>query len=98
MAAFGGFDHNEQTFRIVTLLERRYAAFDGLNLTWEALEGVVKHNGPLTGPHASAKAQARPVPQTISRYCEKWDLRDRRVRRARGAGRSDQRRHRLQQP
>ncbi len=71
---FGGFDHNEQTFRIVTLLERRYAAFDGLNLTWETLEGVVKHNGPLTGPHASAKAQARPVPQTISRYCEKWDL------------------------
>ena len=74
MADHGGFDHNEQTFRIVTLLERRYAAFDGLNLTWEALEGVVKHNGPLTGPHASAKAQARPVPQTISHYCEKWDL------------------------
>ncbi len=74
MAAFGGFDHNEQTFRIVTLLERRYAAFDGLNLTWETLEGVVKHNGPLIGPHASAKAQARPVPQTISRYCETWDL------------------------
>jgi dGTPase len=74
MASFGGFDHNEQTFRIVTLLERRYAAFDGLNLTWESLEGVVKHNGPLTGPHASAKAQARPVPQTISRYCETWDL------------------------
>jgi len=74
MADYGGFDHNEQTFRIVTLLERRYAAFDGLNLTWETLEGVVKHNGPLTGPHASAKAQARPVPQTISRYCENWDL------------------------
>jgi dGTPase len=74
MAEFGGFDHNEQTFRIVTLLERRYAAFDGLNLTWETLEGVVKHNGPLTGPHASAKALARPVPQTISRYCEAWDL------------------------
>ena len=74
MAAFGGFDHNEQTFRIVTLLERRYAAFDGLNLTWETLEGVVKHNGPLTGPHASAKAQARPVPSTLSRYCSAWDL------------------------
>ena len=74
MAEFGGFDHNEQTFRIVTLLERRYAAFDGLNLTWETLEGVVKHNGPLIGPHASAKAQARPVPQTISRFCETWDL------------------------
>src|SRR5512134_2243069 len=54
MARFGGFDHNEQTFRIITLLERRYAAFDGLNLTWECLEGIVKHNGPLTGPQASA--------------------------------------------
>ena len=74
MAEYGGFDHNEQTFRIVTLLERRYAAFDGLNLTWETLEGVVKHNGPLTGPHASAKAQAKPVPSTISRYCNLWDL------------------------
>ena len=74
MADYGGFDHNEQTFRIVTLLERRYAAFDGLNLSWETLEGVVKHNGPLTGPHASAKTLARPVPQTISRYCEAWDL------------------------
>ncbi len=74
MAEFGGFDHNEQTFRIVTLLERRYAAFDGLNLTWETLEGVVKHNGPLTGPHASAKAQARRVPATIARYCSACDL------------------------
>src|SRR5262245_47711898 len=50
MATFGGFDHNEQTFRVVTLLERRYAEFDGLNLTWECLEGIVKHNGPLCGP------------------------------------------------
>ena len=50
LAAFGGFDHNLQTFRVVTRLERRYAAFDGLNLTLEALEGVVKHNGPLAGP------------------------------------------------
>ncbi|MEZ5832981.1 MAG: deoxyguanosinetriphosphate triphosphohydrolase [Dongiaceae bacterium] len=74
MTKFGGFDHNEQTFRIVTLLERHYAAFDGLNLTWETLEGVVKHNGPLTGPQASAKAQAKPVPPTISRYCSAWDL------------------------
>ncbi|MBL28810.1 MAG: deoxyguanosinetriphosphate triphosphohydrolase [Rhodospirillaceae bacterium] len=47
MAAFGGFDHNAQTLRIVTRLERKYADFDGLNLTWETLEGVVKHNGPL---------------------------------------------------
>ena len=46
--AFGGFDHNAQTLRVVTALERRYAGFDGLNLTWETLEGLVKHNGPLT--------------------------------------------------
>ena len=64
MKPFGGFDHNEQTFRVLTLLERRYAAFDGLNLTWEALEGTVKHNGPL----------APPVPATIARYCETSDL------------------------
>lgn len=43
----GGFSHNEQTFRIVTDLERRYAEFDGLNLTWETLEGLAKHNGPI---------------------------------------------------
>src|SRR2546426_1211621 len=47
MAPFGGFSHNDQTLRILTQLERRYAAFDGLNLTWETLEGVVKHNGPV---------------------------------------------------
>jgi dGTPase len=48
LSAHGGFDHNAQTLRVVTSLERRYAAFDGLNLTWETLEGLVKHNGPLT--------------------------------------------------
>jgi dGTPase len=68
MAPFGGFDHNEQTFRILTSLERRYAEFDGLNLTWECLEGIAKHNGPLTGPGASAKARARGVPATIAEY------------------------------
>jgi dGTPase len=47
---FGGFDHNAQSLRIVTLLEARYAGFDGLNLTWEALEGLVKHNGPIATP------------------------------------------------
>jgi dGTPase len=47
MHAFGGFDHNVQTFRVVTRLERRYPRFDGLNLTWETLEGVIKHNGPV---------------------------------------------------
>ncbi len=50
MSAYGGFDHNAQALRIVTHLERRYADFDGLNLTWETLEGLVKHNGPLLSP------------------------------------------------
>jgi dGTPase len=50
MAPFGGFDHNAQSLRVVTLLESRYAGFDGLNLTWETLEGLVKHNGPLARP------------------------------------------------
>jgi len=49
MAEFGGFDHNVQTFRVVTELESRYPNFPGLNLTWETLEGVVKHNGPVSG-------------------------------------------------
>jgi len=48
MQAFGGFDHNVQTFRVVTKLERRYPRFEGLNLTWETLEGIIKHNGPVT--------------------------------------------------
>jgi dGTPase len=47
MKPFGGFDHNAQTLRILTKLEERYAEFNGLNLTWETLEGVVKHYGPL---------------------------------------------------
>ena len=50
MKPWGGFDHNAQAMRIVTLLESRYAAFDGLNLTWETLEGLAKHNGPLAKP------------------------------------------------
>ncbi len=69
MAAWGGFDHNAQTLRIVTRLERKYAGFDGLNLTWETLEGVVKHNGPLVGP-----AAARPVPEPIADYVAQHDL------------------------
>ena len=51
MQPYGGFDHNAQALRIVTSLERRYAGFDGLNLTWETLEGLVKHNGPLVDAH-----------------------------------------------
>ncbi|PRY26611.1 dGTPase [Aliiruegeria haliotis] len=50
MAPYGGFDHNAQAIRIVTSLERHYAGFDGLNLTWETLEGIAKHNGPVEGP------------------------------------------------
>ena len=50
MKPYGGFEHNEQTLRVLTRLERRYAGFDGLNLSWETLEGVVKHNGPLNQP------------------------------------------------
>ena len=72
---FGGFDHNAQALRIVTDLERRYAGFDGLNLTWETLEGLVKHNGPLTdragravGRHAEhGVAAADPRLQSKSR-------------------------------
>jgi dGTPase len=52
LAGFGGFDHNGQSLRVVTLLEHRYAAFDGLNLSWEALEGLAKHNGPILTPPA----------------------------------------------
>ncbi|WP_374373416.1 deoxyguanosinetriphosphate triphosphohydrolase [Dongia sp.] len=74
MAELGGFDHNEQTFRVLTTLEHRYAAFDGLNLTWEMLEGIVKHNGPLTGAHAGAQALAHGVPATIAAYDAEWPL------------------------
>jgi dGTPase len=69
MAGEGGFDHNAQSLRVVTALERKYAGFDGLNLSWETLEGLVKHNGPLIGDGA-----ARPVPRGIADYCLKQDL------------------------
>ena len=78
MAQHGGFDHNEQTLRILTRLEHRYAAFDGLNLTWETLEGAVKHNGPLTGPLAApggeAGGEAGRVPKSILALSERFDL------------------------
>ena len=57
MQAFGGFDHNAQSLRIVTALERKYAGFDGLNLTWETLEGLAKHNGPEAEASTSAVAK-----------------------------------------
>jgi len=59
MTSYGGFDHNAQSIRLVTRLEHRYAAFDGLNLSWETLEGLAKHNGPLTeGPIDPAEPPA----------------------------------------
>jgi dGTPase len=69
---YGGFDHNAQSLRIVTKLERRYADFDGLNLTWESLEGLVKHNGPLLTK--TGEGTRGPVPQPIRDYCELHDL------------------------
>ena len=76
MAPFGGFDHNAQALRLVTRLERRYAAFDGLNLTWETLEGLVKHNGPLLqddGGPAPRYAKTG-VPLAILDYAAQQDL------------------------
>lgn len=70
MAAFGGFDHNAQSIKILTQLEHRYADFDGLNLTWETLEGIAKHNGPLTGPLANGK----PLTRVIHDYNALYDL------------------------
>ncbi|SDN83464.1 deoxyguanosinetriphosphate triphosphohydrolase [Phyllobacterium sp. OV277] len=72
MMDFGGFDHNAQSLRIVTNLEKRYAEFDGLNLTWETLEGLVKHNGPLTD--ADGRGLKHPVPAAIVEYNSQYDL------------------------
>ena len=73
MQPYGGFDHNAQALRIVTRLERHYADFDGLNLTWESLEGIAKHNGPVTGPNADAK-HAGPLPYALAEVNAQWDL------------------------
>ncbi len=70
MKDWGGFDHNAQALRIVTHLERKYATFDGLNLSWEALEGMVKHNGPLLGPNSRHK----PLPAALAAYAASHDL------------------------
>jgi dGTPase len=76
MAGFGGFDHNAQTLRIVTRLERRYAGFDGLNLTWETLEGLVKHNGPLllADGAPTERYAATGIPAAIVEYQARQDL------------------------
>ena len=68
MESLGGFDHNVQTFRVITTLEKRYPHFDGLNLTWETLEGVVKHNGPVTSK------LAKPSWRAIVDYNAAYDL------------------------
>ena len=73
MQPYGGFDHNAQALRIVTRLERHYAGFDGLNLTWESLEGIAKHNGPVTGPNADEK-HAGPLPYALAEVNGQWDL------------------------
>jgi dGTPase len=76
LAACGGFDHNAQTLRVVTALERRYAGFDGLNLSWETLEGLVKHNGPLTdrGGKPTARYRDHGLPHGIAQYQRMQDL------------------------
>ncbi len=74
MAPFGGFDHNAQALRIVTRLERHYAEFDGLNLTWEALEGIAKHNGPIVGLAPDGGTAAGPLPYALAEANAEWDL------------------------
>jgi dGTPase len=76
LSEFGGFDHNAQTLSVLTRLERRYATFDGLNLTWETLEGLAKHNGPLLTANGrpTVRYAARGVPSAITEYCRLQDL------------------------
>ena len=76
MEPFGGFDHNAQALRIVTRLEKRYADHDGLNLAWETLEGLVKHNGPLLQPDGSPipRYAARGLPIAIVEFDARWPL------------------------
>jgi dGTPase len=69
MEAYGGFDHNAQTLYVLTALEARYAEFDGLNLTWETLEGIAKHNGPLIRPGAPSR-----LPAIVEAYNARQDL------------------------
>ena len=73
MAPYGGFDHNAQAIRIVTNLERHYAEWDGLNLTWETLEGIAKHNGPVA-PVPGDGPDGDPVPYALADYNARHDL------------------------
>ena len=72
MADFGGFDHNAQSLRVVTGLERKYLAFDGLNLTWETLEGLAKHNGPVTNGSSPVAKAVRRLDAWQSLALDKW--------------------------
>jgi dGTPase len=74
MKDVGGFFHNDQTVRICTNVEQRYAEFDGLNLSWETLEGIAKHNGPLKGPQADMKKHGEGVTETIAALDKVWPL------------------------
>src|SRR2546426_5839709 len=76
LAAGGGFDHNAQSLRVVTALERRYVGFNGLNLSWETLEGLAKHNGPLMLRDGSptTRYRGRGIPQAILLYGQHQDL------------------------
>ncbi len=68
MKPFGGFDHNVQTFRVVAKLEHRYPDYEGLNLTWETLEGIIKHNGPVT------EKLSRPSWNMVRQFDASYDL------------------------
>jgi len=68
MGALGRFDHNEQTLRTLTMLENRYAAFDGLNLCWETLEGLIKHNGPVADPLPTIAALDRAFDLELGKF------------------------------
>jgi dGTPase len=72
MRSFGGFDHNAQSVRVVTSLERKYLAFDGLNLTWEMLEGLVKHNGPVRDDASAVAKSVRRVEAWKSLDLTSW--------------------------
>jgi dGTPase len=76
LQAHGGFDHNAQSLRVVTSLEHRYPEFDGLNLTWESLEGIVKHNGPLSERNGAATGRYHDhgIPAGVSDYVRQYDL------------------------
>ena len=76
LQAHGGFDHNAQTLRVVTSLEHRYPEFDGLNLSWESLEGIVKHNGPLTERSGASAGRYREsgIPVGIADFNRQYDL------------------------